>query len=70
MLNLSIDLSDLGATKVNASGRIPEQLSKVSPKSDHFFSLFDDVFFKYRVFFLTGAPLKVLSVRLHTGWFF
>ena len=36
---LSVDLSDLGVTWVKASGWIPEQLSQVSPKSDHFFSL-------------------------------
>ena len=57
-----IDLSDLGVTWVRASGWIPEQLSQVSPKSDHFFSLLDG--------FVSAMELIVLtlSVDLLTCW--
>ena len=57
-----IDLSDLGVTWVRASGWIPEQLSQVSPKSDHFFSLLDGFVLAVELIVLT------LSVDLLTCW--
>ena len=56
MLTLSVDLSDLGLTLVKASGRNPEQLSQVSPKSDYFFSLIGD--------FVLGVALIVSGVSI------